>query len=80
MSTHADLSDSLVKVIKRRRVAKKVTMYRIAKLCGLDKSTLGKLEAGKRVPSVDTADRIARALGTSLSRIVKEAENLRGNK
>ena len=77
MSNSAELSDSLVRVIREHRLAKKFSMYQLAKLSGLDKSAIGKLEAGLRAPSVETADKIAKALGVPLWQMIREAENLR---
>jgi transcriptional regulator with XRE-family HTH domain len=76
MSTDAELSDSLVKVIRKHRIAKKLSMYQLAKLSGLDKSALGKLEAGMRSPSVETAHKIAKALKVPLSKLIAEAEKM----
>jgi transcriptional regulator with XRE-family HTH domain len=74
MRTNFVLSGALIEVVKKHRLAKKLSMYKLAKLSGLDKSALGKLEAGLRAPSVDTAHKIARALEIPLWRLIKEAE------
>ena len=76
MRSALDLSDSLAKILKRRRLAKKLSIYRLALLSGLDKSAIGKLEAGMRAPSVDTAFKLAKALGLPLWQLIKEAEQL----
>lgn len=77
MKATKDLSSALPKVIEKHRLAKKLSMLRMAELAGLDKTVPGKIEAGKRVPSVDTADRIAQALGVPLWKLIKEAEAIR---
>lgn len=74
MSTDAEFTDSLVKVIRKHRIAKKLSMYELAKIAKLDKSALGKLEAGMRAPSVITVHKIARALQIPLWRLIKESE------
>ena len=74
MKATQDLSASLAKVIQKHRLAKKISMLRVAEAAGLDKTVPGKIEAGKRVPSIDTADRIAKALGVPLWKLIKEAE------
>ena len=74
MKPTRDLSDSLANVIEKHRLAQKMSMLRMAELAGLDKTVPGKIESGKRVPSVDTADRIAKALGVPLWKLIKEAE------
>lgn len=77
MKATQELSAALASVIHKHRLAKKMSMLRMAELAGLDKTVPGKIEAGKRAPSVDTADRIARALGLPLWKLLKEAQALR---
>ena len=76
MRSVPDLSDSLAKILKKHRLAKNMSIYRLAALSGLDKSAIGKLEAGTRAPSVDTAFKIATALRLPLWKLIKEAEQL----
>jgi len=44
-----------------------LTRYRIAKLSGVDESQLSKLVKGRRIPRLDTAEKIVRAIGGRLS-------------
>ncbi len=45
------------------------TMSELASLTGLDLSTLSRLESGERLPRFATAQKIAKALGTSVSEL-----------
>lgn len=72
----AELSTALATVIKRRRVAKGLSLTRLAELSGLTQTYPGMIEKGDRVPTVDVANSIARSLGVSLSELIGEAEKL----
>jgi transcriptional regulator with XRE-family HTH domain len=43
-----------------------ITRYRIAKVSGVDETNLSRIMAGQIVPRMDTAERIAAALGCSI--------------
>ena len=72
----AELSTALATVIKKRRVAKGLSLTRLAELSGLTQTYPGMIEKGDRVPTVDVANSIARSLGVPLSELIREAEKL----
>jgi len=80
MQTTKDLAPFLAQVIEDRRKARKMSMLTLAAVAGVDRTYIGKLSRNMRVPTVDTADRIARALDVPLSLLIKRAERLRDEK
>jgi DNA-binding XRE family transcriptional regulator len=57
----------LVAQLKRTREEKKLTLTAVAKLCGMDKAALSRIESGQNVnPTIGTLDSLARAVGCSL--------------
>ena len=52
--------------LKSQRLVKKMTMQKVADLAGCTRSSYGNIEKGRRSPSLDTATRIARALGSTV--------------
>jgi len=68
------LSLAFAEVVKRRRIAAKLSMETLAAKAGLHQTYIGLIERGLRNPSLDTVEAIARVLGTSASSMIKEAE------
>ena len=64
----------LAAVLKRRRIARKLSMQVLADKAGLHQTYIGMIERGMRNPSLDTAQAIALALETTVSAMVKESE------
>ena len=48
---------------------------RLAELCGLHRNYIGAIERAERTPSIVTADKLARALGYSLSSFFSKVEH-----
>ena len=71
-----EFSTRLAAVIKRRREAMGMPLYKLAKEAKLDQTTPGKIEKGAFVPTVDTVAAIAKALGVPIWKLIKEAESL----
>ena len=65
MSKTKPLADSLRNEI-RRAERRGITQYRIAKESGVSAGQLSRLMHGKVVPRLDTAERIARAIGCEI--------------
>lgn len=76
-SQRLDLSDSFARVLERHRTAKKLSREALADKAGLHQTYIGLIERGLRNPSLDAADAIADALGTKLSEMIIEAEQIR---
>jgi transcriptional regulator with XRE-family HTH domain len=65
-------------LVKKRRLAKKLSQEVLAEMADVHPTYVGLLERGQRIPGIDVAERIARALGLKLSQLIIEAE--RANK
>ena len=52
--------------LKHLREAAGLSIYALAYRCGISRQHLGRLETGQRQPTLDTAQRIAAALGLRL--------------
>lgn len=73
MKPAKDLSPAFSKVLKKHRLAKGISMLKLAELAAVDKTYIGKLERGARAPTIDTANRLAQALKIPLWKLIKEA-------
>jgi transcriptional regulator with XRE-family HTH domain len=60
--------------IKKIRVEKKMSLRRLAEATGISLSQLSKIETGKGDTTVRNLQRIARAFGAPVSRIINETE------
>lgn len=58
--------------IKKIRIRHKLTMLALAKQSGVCESYICLIEAGKRIPKLDKLNRIATALRTSTSNLLRE--------
>jgi len=52
--------------LRSLREAAGITKYRLAQLSGITQQQIGRLESGTREPSLETARRLAQALGRKL--------------
>lgn len=59
--------------IRRRRECLGLSQAQLAKAAGVDSSMICKIETGKSQPSLRTLDRIATALGTTASDLLRPA-------
>ncbi|MFW3473679.1 helix-turn-helix domain-containing protein [Streptomyces microflavus] len=57
--------------IRSTRTALKLSQERLGELSGTDRQTINRIEQGHVSTRIDTLFRIARALGTPLSRLVE---------
>jgi transcriptional regulator with XRE-family HTH domain len=63
-------------LLRAERARKGMSMRRLAQKSGLSQPTISYIERGLRIPSLDTAYRIATALDLDLSVMIKGAETL----
>ena len=68
------LSASFAKVVKRERLARGLSQEVLAHRAGLHRTYVGLVERGLRNPTIDVGHALARALGTHLSELIREAE------
>ena len=64
--------DELIKVLKDRREALKVTQEYLAELSGVGLRTLKSIESGKGNPTIETLMKIAEVLGLDLKLEVRK--------
>jgi len=70
------LSDAFAKIVEKHRKAKGFSKSKLAEKSGLHQTYIGLLERGERSPNLDTAKAIAKALGTSLAKMIDESEQI----
>lgn len=66
--------DELMKVMKDRREALKVTQEHLAELSGVGLRTLKSIESGKGNPTIETLNKLADVLGLELKLEIKKLE------
>lgn len=77
--THMDsLSLRFGRIIRELRLRKGVSQERLAEQASLDRTFVSMIERGRRRPTLDTAKRLADALGSPLSKIIAFAEKKKG--
>jgi|SRR5882757_6421098 len=65
-------NDIAARNVRRFRTERRMSMGQLARLCGVSKQTLSKIEAGTGNPTVDTVDAVATALNVSLHALLTE--------
>ena len=68
------LSAAFAKVLREERLAKGLSQESLAHKARLHRTYVGLIERGLRNPSLDAGHALARALGTNLSQLIREAE------
>lgn len=67
--------NALIDELKKRREELGLSHEKISIAAGIDRSTVGRMESGKRLPSIRYLYGLAKALEIPLSEIVKRAED-----
>jgi transcriptional regulator with XRE-family HTH domain len=68
------LSLKFGQIVKKHRLAKKLSQEALAEIADVHPTYVGLLERNQRTPGLDVAERIAKAFGLTLSQLVREAE------
>ena len=64
-------------VVRKHRTANGLSQEALAEKANIHHTHVGLIERGERNASLDVADRVARALGSTLSSLIAEAEKHR---
>jgi transcriptional regulator with XRE-family HTH domain len=64
-------------IVRKHRIAGGLSQEALAERADIHHTHVGLIERGQRNASLDVADRVARALGLPLSRLIAEAEKHR---
>ena len=68
------LSAAFARVIQDQRKAKRLSQESLAHKAGLHRTYVGLIERGQRNPTIEVGHALARALGNTLSEMIREAE------
>jgi transcriptional regulator with XRE-family HTH domain len=71
-------SAAFARVLRREREAKGLTQERLAQKAGVARQYVGMIERGERTPTFDVGYGLAKALGVTLSALVRDAEKALG--
>ena len=69
-----DLTREFGALVRQLRLEKGMSQERLGELCGLHRNYIGAVERAERTPSIVSADRLAKALGTTLSSMFLKLE------
>jgi transcriptional regulator with XRE-family HTH domain len=61
-------------LVRKLRLEKDMSQERLGELCGLHRNYIGAIERAERTPSIVTAEKLSRSLGTTLSGMFLELE------
>jgi transcriptional regulator with XRE-family HTH domain len=70
------LSSIFGPLVKKHRLAKKLSQEVLAEKADVHPTYIGLLERGQRTPGIDVSERIAKALGKRLSQLIAQAERI----
>jgi transcriptional regulator with XRE-family HTH domain len=69
------LSKSFGIVLRRLREAKEISQEDLASKAKLHRNYVGLLERGERTPTILIVDQLAKALGTTMSKLLRKVED-----
>lgn len=61
-------------LVKELRLERGLSQERLGELCGLHRNYIGAIERAERTPSIVSADKLAQALGATLSELFSTLE------
>lgn len=67
------ISDTVVAFLKEERIRQGMSQYKLAKECGLSKTSVAFIERNENKPTLSTLVRIADALNVDLSEYLQKA-------
>lgn len=65
----------MISILKAERLARALSMNRVAELAGLSQQTISYIERGMKKPTLDSIHRIADALELDLGNLVHRAQD-----
>jgi transcriptional regulator with XRE-family HTH domain len=68
------LSQRFGELVRRLRVERGLSQEHLGELTGLHRNYIGAIERAERTPTITTADRLAQALGLTLTGLFAELE------
>lgn len=69
-----ELTKKFGALVKKLRLERGSSQERLGEFCGLRLNYIGAIERAERTPSIVSADKLAKALGTTLSELFSETE------
>jgi transcriptional regulator with XRE-family HTH domain len=69
-----ELAQRFGALVRRLRQEKGLTQERVGEISGLHRNYIGAVERAERTPSIVAADKLARALGTTLANMFSQVE------
>jgi putative transcriptional regulator len=73
---HAEkVTSNLIRLLKEKRLEKGLSHQALADAAGVDRSTISRVESGKRMPTILVCLKIANALNESLSELITESQH-----
>jgi transcriptional regulator with XRE-family HTH domain len=69
-----DLARRFGVLVRALRLERGLSQERLGEMSGLHRNYIGAVERAERTPSIVAADRLARALGTTLTKLFAELE------
>lgn len=71
-----EIAQAFIGLVKSLRESKQLTKEHFADLAGVHRTTIGLLEKGERLPTLQLANQLADALHIPLSELIQEAESI----
>ena len=69
-----ELARGFGELVRRLRLEQGLSQERLAEMCGMHRNYVGAVERAERTPSIVAAEKLAKALGTTLADMFSELE------